>query len=155
MAISGKLRYEILRRDRYTCRFCGASAPDVPIVIDHVIPRSQGGPDVAENLQALCEECNLGKSSTMPERWLVAEVKKAARLWAGNRHQPAPDDDYAEMYAYMDAYDFLESRPSQEVLRACTRVWADIYPYRPTSDELLIAAAKVIREAPAPTGVPF
>ena len=30
MAVSKRLRYEILRRDNHTCRYCGASAPDAP-----------------------------------------------------------------------------------------------------------------------------
>lgn len=36
MAVSKRLRYEILRRGNHTCRYCGASAPDVPLRVDHV-----------------------------------------------------------------------------------------------------------------------
>ncbi|MEJ7724319.1 MAG: hypothetical protein WKF64_08445 [Ilumatobacteraceae bacterium] len=35
--ISRRLRFEILRRDGHTCRYCGARAPDVPLTVDHVI----------------------------------------------------------------------------------------------------------------------
>ena len=38
MALSKRLRYEILRRDNHTCRYCGASAPDVTLTVDHVVP---------------------------------------------------------------------------------------------------------------------
>lgn len=38
MAVSKRLRYEILRRDEFTCRYCGRRAPDVQLTIDHVVP---------------------------------------------------------------------------------------------------------------------
>lgn len=50
MAVSKRLRYEILRRDNYACRYCGASAPDVPLRVDHVTPVALGGTDTADNL---------------------------------------------------------------------------------------------------------
>ena len=63
MAVSKRLRYEILRRDRYTCRYCGASAPDAPMRVDHVTPVALGGTDHPSNLVAACEPCNSGKAS--------------------------------------------------------------------------------------------
>lgn len=65
MAVSKRLRYEILRRDNHTCRYCGASAPDVPLRVDHVTPVALGGSDKPENLVTSCEPCNSGKSSTI------------------------------------------------------------------------------------------
>ncbi|MFE4420379.1 HNH endonuclease [Streptomyces sp. NPDC056817] len=65
MAVSKRLRYEILRRDRYTCRYCGASAPDAPMRVDHVTPVALGGTDHPSNLVAACEPCNSGKTSTI------------------------------------------------------------------------------------------
>lgn len=43
-----------LRRDRYTCLWCGAPATTV----DHLIPSSKGGSDLPHNLIASCSECN-------------------------------------------------------------------------------------------------
>lgn len=45
MAVSTRLRYEILRRDNHQCRYCGGTAPDVKLTIDHVIPETLGGND--------------------------------------------------------------------------------------------------------------
>lgn len=81
MAISKRLRFEILRRDEYTCRYCGASAPGVVVTVDHVIPVAMGGQDVPENLVAACRDCNAGKSSSTPDASLVAEVGAAARTY--------------------------------------------------------------------------
>lgn len=62
---SVRLRFEVLARDRFTCRFCGASPtkdPAVTLHIDHIIPWSKGGETTLNNLQTLCSKCNLGKS---------------------------------------------------------------------------------------------
>jgi hypothetical protein len=58
------LRMEILRRDGFRCKLCGASATDgVALHVDHVTPVSRGGQTTRQNLQTLCEPCNLGKSN--------------------------------------------------------------------------------------------
>ena len=65
-----RLKWRVLQRDRYTCRCCGASPAlklGVQLHVDHVIPWSKGGETVLDNLQSLCESCNLGKSDVMDE----------------------------------------------------------------------------------------
>ena len=58
------LRMTILKRDRFRCQMCGASAPNgATLHIDHITPVSLGGLTTPENLQALCDTCNLGKSN--------------------------------------------------------------------------------------------
>lgn len=52
----------VLYRDSFTCQYCGRSAPDVVLHVDHVIPVSKGGTNSMANLVTACEECNLGKS---------------------------------------------------------------------------------------------
>ena len=62
---STRLRFEVLARDQFTCRFCGASPskdPSVTLHIDHIIPWAKGGKTSLDNLQTLCSKCNLGKS---------------------------------------------------------------------------------------------
>jgi len=82
MAVSKRLRFEILRRDNHTCRYCGASAPDVKLVIDHVLPNALGGRDEPENLVTACEPCNSGKTSIAPSSELVRDVSKDALRWS-------------------------------------------------------------------------
>ncbi|MFL4947537.1 HNH endonuclease [Streptomyces sp. MMS24-I31] len=89
MAVSKRLRYEILRRDNHTCRYCGASAPDVPLRIDHVTPVALGGTDTADNLVTSCEPCNSGKSSSSPDATHVAAVSDDALRWATAMQQAA------------------------------------------------------------------
>lgn len=63
IAISKRLRFEILRRDDSTCRYCGRSAPNVILEIDHIIPVKLGGTNDLLNLVAACHDCNSGKSA--------------------------------------------------------------------------------------------
>lgn len=60
------IRVKVLSRDNFRCVFCGKSpATDIgtKLHIDHIVPFANGGENTLENLQTLCEECNLGKSN--------------------------------------------------------------------------------------------
>lgn len=62
-AMSASLRFLVLRRDNFTCRYCGRKAPDVQLHIDHVVPWSVVKEHKIENLVVACQDCNLGKSN--------------------------------------------------------------------------------------------
>lgn len=62
MAISKKIRFEVFKRDSFTCQYCGRSAPDVVLQADHIEPRSKDGSDDILNLITSCFDCNSGKS---------------------------------------------------------------------------------------------
>lgn len=83
MAVSRRLRYEILRRDNNTCQYCGQAAPDVKLTVDHVVPIALGGGDEPSNLVAACADCNAGKSASSPDSALVAAVDEKAMQWSG------------------------------------------------------------------------
>ncbi|MBW4483880.1 MAG: HNH endonuclease [Tildeniella torsiva UHER 1998/13D] len=59
------LWWDVLARDKWTCRSCGRSTrvDGITLHVDHILPRSQGGMDQISNLQTLCAKCNLGKSN--------------------------------------------------------------------------------------------
>lgn len=82
MAVSKRLRYEVLRRDNHSCRYCGATAPDAKLTIDHVVPVALGGSDDANNLVTACGDCNAGKSSSSPDAPIVDDVAADALRWA-------------------------------------------------------------------------
>lgn len=52
MAVSKRLRYQVLLRDNFTCRYCGARPPAVELEADHVIPRARGGTDDSANAKS-------------------------------------------------------------------------------------------------------
>ena len=56
------LRFDVLKRDNYKCQICGRTQKDgVKLHIDHIIPIAKGGKTELNNLQTLCQDCNLGK----------------------------------------------------------------------------------------------
>ena len=65
--VSLSLRLKVLNRDNFRCVYCGKSPAThfgTNLHIDHILPFSKGGKSTLENLQTLCEECNLGKSDS-------------------------------------------------------------------------------------------
>lgn len=67
-----KIRYEILREQGGRCQCCGRSAKDGVILhVDHIVPLSKDWSKRLDknNLQVLCEDCNLGKSNTDDIDW--------------------------------------------------------------------------------------
>lgn len=82
MAVSKRTRYEVLRRDGHKCRYCGLAAAETELTVDHVVPTTLGGSDDPSNLVAACKDCNAGKSSSIPDGPLVAQVAEDAVRWA-------------------------------------------------------------------------
>jgi hypothetical protein len=64
--ISRRVRFEVLIRDGFRCRYCGHGAEDGAVLeVDHVYPRSLGGTDDPTNLVTACKDCNRGKGATV------------------------------------------------------------------------------------------
>ena len=62
--LSKKTRFEVFKRDSFTCQYCGAKAPDVILEVDHINPIAEGGTNDILNLITSCRNCNRGKSKT-------------------------------------------------------------------------------------------
>jgi hypothetical protein len=63
--IPKKLRFEVFKRDSFTCQYCGRKAPDVVLEIDHIKPVAEGGKNTILNLITSCQECNRGKGKQL------------------------------------------------------------------------------------------
>lgn len=75
--LSKKIRFEVLKRDSFKCQYCGNSAPDVLLEVDHIKPVAQGGTNDIWNLVTSCQPCNSGKSDrTLSDQTVVAKAKK-------------------------------------------------------------------------------
>ena len=63
-SINDTTRYAVLERAGFKCQCCGMKPlknNDVILHIDHIIPYSLGGSDSIDNLQVLCDKCNISK----------------------------------------------------------------------------------------------
>ena len=70
-------RAGLMHRDRYRCAYCGGRAE----TIDHVVPRSRGGPHTWTNCVACCAKCNHRKADRLLSElgWRLHVVPNAPR----------------------------------------------------------------------------
>ena len=87
--LSDSLRYDVLNRDNFKCVICGAEASQgAHLHIDHIIPISKGGKTEYNNLQTLCERCNIGKSDKVDieEKVVTEEIELLCPNCGGTMH---------------------------------------------------------------------
>ncbi len=58
-------RRAVFARDDWTCQYCGSRGN---LTVDHVIPRSKGGPSTWDNIVASCAPCNRRKGDALPRQ---------------------------------------------------------------------------------------
>lgn len=63
--LSKKIRFEVFKRDKFKCQYCGAGAPDVILEVDHISPVAKGGKNDIMNLVTACFDCNRGKKDKL------------------------------------------------------------------------------------------
>jgi len=63
-SLSPKMRFRVLARDGFRCRYCGASPDESELHVDHWVPLAMGGADDFDNFVTACADCNLGKGDT-------------------------------------------------------------------------------------------
>lgn len=101
--IRTSVRYRVLKRDGFKCSYCGVSASESPLEIDHIHPVSLGGTNHMSNLCAACRDCNSGKSNDWDE-WIPCSPDNAWECEGGYRLMFDPKE-------YRDAF-----RPEMELV---------------------------------------
>ena len=126
------VRFRVLARSGFTCSYCGASAADVMLEIDHVLPVALGGTNDEANLVASCEVCNLGKGATS-----IVSVRRTFLGWlsAQRKREDAvgdlADDEQrtplsVEPTSYKQLAQLLRDRgASQEALHQAWHAWRE------------------------------
>lgn len=76
-SISKSSRFEVFKRDSFTCQYCGATAPDVLLEVDHINPVANGGDNSILNLITACRDCNSGKGKkTLSDKSAIEKQKQ-------------------------------------------------------------------------------
>ena len=130
-AIRKSVRLEVLKRDSFTCQYCGQKAPDVVIEIDHIKPVAAGGDNHIMNLVAACRACNAGKSDKpLSDLSAVTKAQRQAEKIQERRQQL---EEMAEWHLSLVGF---ESHPHE----ALERMW--LRAIQADSDIQLVEAAK-------------
>ena len=88
-------RRGIILRDRSTCQYCGAVLPASSLTMDHVTPRSRGGPSTWENLVACCFRCNNRKGDRTPGEAGMKLARQPRQIGPHTRHKLLQGDSEA------------------------------------------------------------
>lgn len=83
-SIGKRVRFEVFKRDSFTCQYCGLKAPEVVLEVDHIEPVAGGGSHELMNLVTACRDCNAGKSD---KRLSDASAVEKARRQAEDVHE--------------------------------------------------------------------
>ena len=86
--ITKKVRFEVFKRDKFTCQYCGRMAPDVVLEVDHIKPIAEGGNNGMLNLITSCRDCNRGKGKVrLSDDQEVKKQQEELRILAEKREQ--------------------------------------------------------------------
>lgn len=100
--VSKKTRFEVFKRDKFTCQYCGRRAPDVVLNCDHIRPVADNGSNGIMNLVTSCAACNSGKSDRkLDDSESVEKARKQAELMQERAEQIEMMAEWAERCAMM------------------------------------------------------
>lgn len=81
MKLNDSIKGKVFNRDGRVCVVCGSSEK---LCVDHIIPVSRGGFTTLDNLQVLCDKCNLQKSNMTMEEFEIWRNKHGTTEKAGD-----------------------------------------------------------------------
>lgn len=117
--MSKKLRFEVMKRDGFTCRYCGANAMTTVLEVDHVVAVASGGTNAAENLVTACRSCNAGKSDVPLDRSKLASPTPTSQL----------KEQTAQVRAYLAACRELQEAKNS-VIQEVVNHWCERVDHR-------------------------
>ena len=71
-------RRNVFWRDSGKCQYCGDVFPESLLTLDHVTPRSKGGPKTWENIVTCCKDCNQKKGDKLPHQANMRPLRQPA-----------------------------------------------------------------------------
>lgn len=100
MTLSVRTRFEVFKRDSFTCRYCGRAIEDegVKLEVDHITPKAAGGSDDPTNLITSCWDCNHGKA----DKSLGDRMPSLTEAMINTRERALQLDEYRQWQASLD-----------------------------------------------------
>lgn len=122
MSVTKRQRFDVFKRDDFTCQYCGRTVPEVVLECDHIIPKKEGGTDQNENLVTSCFDCNRGKGKN------PLSEKKQRIILEGKREIMEQAVAYEEF--------LLEARKVKgKWLRSVVRYFVEVSGYAPSRSQ--------------------
>lgn len=114
--ISKKVRFEVFKRDSFTCQYCGRKPPEVILEIDHIVSIKNSGDNSITNLLTACFDCNRGKGAE--------KIDKICRddLSILNEEAKTKEDQLKEYYKYKGMLKARETRTVNQLVS----IWSDL-----------------------------
>ena len=137
-SISKKLRFEVFKRDSFTCQYCGQMAPDVVLELDHINPVVNGGNNDILNLVTACMDCNRGKGKRkLTDKDEIKKQQEQLKNINANREQLKMMIEWKEQLAKFEdeQVDIIESLIAEygnsltEVGRNKFKIWINKYGF--------------------------
>lgn len=125
MAISKKLRFEVFKRDGFTCQYCGGHPPSKILEADHVIAKSKGGTDDINNLVTSCFDCNRGKSDRDLNQVPLSLAENTKMI-------KEREDQYREYNKTLKNVDKRINSEINEVEKIFSEAFNDMYAFKPS-----------------------
>ncbi len=152
--ISKKTRFEVFKRDSFTCQYCGKAAPDVVLHVDHINPVSKGGDNEIINLVTACQGCNLGKSDRLlddssalirqrEEIERLSERREQLEMMLTWRDEAKAADDMLIKVVEDAILENIDGRSITESGRKLIKKWAQKFCVNDILDAVELAAEKM------------
>ncbi|MEZ9451507.1 HNH endonuclease [Vibrio splendidus] len=110
-SLSKKIRFEVFKRDKFTCQYCGKTAPNVVLEVDHIEPVSKGGTNDILNLIASCFDCNRGKTDrALDDNSIIEKQRRQLEMLQDRR------DQISLMFSWRNELDKLDTDVNEMVI---------------------------------------
>lgn len=113
VALSKKTRFDVFKRDKFICQYCGAVPPAVLLHVDHINPVAESGENDQDNLVTACETCNLGKGARLLSSAPQNLASKARAIV----------EREAQLLGYQAILNAKRERHENETWRVITTLW--------------------------------
>ena len=114
--ISKTTRFEIFKRDKFICQYCGRKPPEVILELDHIVSIKEGGDNRISNLITACFDCNRGKGTE--------KIDKICRddMATLNKEAKQKEEQLKEYYKYKG---IMKARETRIVNYLCN-IWSEL-----------------------------
>lgn len=110
-SISKKIRFEVFKRDNFTCQYCSSKPPKVSLEIDHLLPVCKRGTNHIDNLITACFDCNRGKGgvelTSIPQSVIEKSKIKKLALKQYKEYQNIISKEVAQINIDIDHVDLV------------------------------------------------